>query len=82
MKKNLKNTFLAGLFVIVPLVVSVALLVWFFQKADNLFSPLVAGIAEKIFPGVGHIPGTGILAGLAIILVIGFFARRYSKWTG
>ncbi len=75
-KKNLKNTFLAGLFVIVPLVVSVALLIWFFQKADNLFSPLVGGVVGKLFPGVGHIPGTGILTGLAIILVIGFFARN------
>lgn len=76
MKKNLKNTFLAGLFVIVPLAVSVALLVWFFQKADNLFSPLVEGVVRKISPGIGHIPGMGILAGLAIILVIGFFARN------
>ncbi|MGA6993052.1 MAG: DUF502 domain-containing protein [Candidatus Deferrimicrobiaceae bacterium] len=76
MKKNLKNTFLAGLFVIVPLAVSVALLVWFFHKADNLFSPLVEGVVRKISPGIGHIPGTGILAGLVIILVIGFFARN------
>jgi len=75
-KKNLKNTFLAGLFVIVPLVVSVALLVWFFQKADNLFSPLVDGVVKRISPGIGHIPGTGILTGLVIILVIGFFARN------
>ena len=76
MKKNLKNTFLAGLFVIVPLVVSVALLVWFFQKADNLFSPLVDGVVRRISPGIDHIPGTGILTGLVIILVIGFFARN------
>jgi uncharacterized membrane protein len=75
-KKNLKNTFLAGLFVIVPLVVSVALLLWFFQKADNLFSPLVDGVVRKISPGIDHIPGTGILTGLVIILVIGFFARN------
>ncbi len=76
MKKNLKNTFLTGLFVIIPLVVSVALLVWFFQKVDRLFSPLIGGVLNMILPGVGHIPGTGILAGLLIILVIGFFARN------
>jgi uncharacterized membrane protein len=75
-KKNLKNTFLTGLFVIIPLVVSVALLVWFFQKVDRLFSPLIGGVLNMILPGVGHIPGTGILAGLLIILVIGFFARN------
>jgi uncharacterized membrane protein len=55
---------------------SVALLVWFFQKVDRLFSPLIGGVLNMILPGVGHIPGTGILAGLLIILVIGFFARN------
>jgi uncharacterized membrane protein len=75
-KKNLKNTFLTGLFVIVPLVVSVALLVWFFQRVDRFFSPLIGGIVRMIHPDIGHIPGTGILAGLVIILVIGFFARN------
>jgi len=75
-KKNLKNTFLTGLLVIVPLVVSVALLVWFFQRVDRLFSPLIGGIVRLIHPDIGHIPGTGILAGLVIILVIGFFARN------
>ena len=76
MQRNLKNTFLAGLFIIVPLVVSVALLVWFFQKVDNLFSPIIHGIVKAIAPGIDHIPGTGILTGLVIILVVGFFARN------
>ncbi len=76
MKKNLKSTFLAGLFVIVPLAVSVALLIWFFRTVESLFSPLIAGLLHSIAPGAGHIPGTGILTGLVIILVIGFFARN------
>ena len=76
MQRNLKNTFLAGLFIIVPLVVSVALLVWFFQKVDNLFSPIIDGVVKTIAPGIDHIPGTGILTGLVIILVVGFFARN------
>jgi uncharacterized membrane protein len=75
-QRNLKNTFLTGLFIIVPLVVSVALLVWFFQKVDNLFSPIIDGVVKAIAPGIDHIPGTGILTGLAIILVVGFFARN------
>lgn len=76
MRKNLKNTFLTGLFVIVPLVVSVALLVWFFQKVDNLFSPVVDGVVRAFLPDLDHIPGTGILTGLLIILVVGFFAKN------
>ncbi|NNG47044.1 MAG: DUF502 domain-containing protein [Deltaproteobacteria bacterium] len=76
MKKNLKNTFLTGLFVIIPLVVSVALLVWFFQTLENLFSPLIGGVEQMIAPDIAHIPGVGILAGLLIILLVGFFARN------
>lgn len=76
MKKNLKTTFLAGLFVIVPLAVSVALLIWFFRTVDALFSPLIRGVLRSVAPAAGHIPGTGILTGLAIILIIGFFARN------
>lgn len=76
MRKNLKKTFLTGLFAIVPLVVSVALLVWFFQKVDNLFSPIIDGVVRAFVPGIDHIPGTGILTGLLIILAVGFFARN------
>jgi uncharacterized membrane protein len=75
-KKNLKNTFLTGLFVIIPLVVSVALLVWFFQTLERLFSPLIGGVEQMIAPDIAHIPGVGILAGLLIILLVGFFARN------
>ncbi len=75
-RRNLKNTFLTGLFIIVPLVVSVALLVWFFQKVDTLFSPIIDGIVRTVDPDFGHIPGTGILTGLVIILVVGFLARN------
>ncbi len=76
MKKNLKNTFLTGLFVIIPLVVSVALLVWFFQTLNRLFSPVIGGMMKRIAPDIAHIPGVGILAGLVIILLVGFFARN------
>lgn len=76
MSKNLKTTFLTGLFVIIPLVVSVALLVWFFRTLDHLFSPLIGGVGHMIAPDIAHIPGVGILAGLVIILLVGFFARN------
>jgi uncharacterized membrane protein len=73
---NLKKSFVTGIFVIVPLVVSVALLLWFFEKADSLFSPVIDGIVGTIVPGMAHIPGTGILSGIVIILLVGFLARN------
>ncbi len=76
MLANLKKSFLTGLFVLVPLVVSVALLLWFFEKVDNLFSPVLSGAIRAILPGTDRIPGTGVLAGLVIILLLGFLARN------
>jgi uncharacterized membrane protein len=73
---DLKKSFLTGIFVIVPLVLSVTLLLWFFQKVDGFFSPVIDGILRVTIPGTGHIPGTGILAGLVIILLVGLFARN------
>jgi uncharacterized membrane protein len=73
---NLKKSFVTGLFVTVPLVVSVTLLLWFFEKADSLFSPVIDGIVRTIVPGMAHIPGTGILSGIVIILLVGFLARN------
>jgi uncharacterized membrane protein len=73
---NLKKSFLTGIFVLLPLWVSIALLRWFFGKVDNLFSPVLDGLVQRMFPGTTHIPGTGILAGLVIILLLGIFARN------
>lgn len=76
MRTELKRSFITGIFVIVPLVLSVALLVWFFQKVDAFFSPPIDGIVAVLIPGTSHIPGTGILTGLLIILLVGLFARN------
>jgi len=73
---NVKKSFLTGVLVLVPLVVSVALLLWFFEKVDGLFSPVLDGVVRALFPGTDHIPGTGILAGLVIILLLGTLARN------
>jgi uncharacterized membrane protein len=76
MTANLKKSFLTGVFVLLPLWVSIALLRWFFGKVDSLFSPVLDGLVAKMFPGTTHIAGTGILAGLIIILLLGVFARN------
>jgi uncharacterized membrane protein len=75
-RDNLKKSFITGLFIIGPLVISIALLAWFFQKVDSLFSPVIDGIVRAIVPGTDHIPGTGILSGLVIIVIVGFLARN------
>ncbi|MBE0607035.1 MAG: DUF502 domain-containing protein [Deltaproteobacteria bacterium] len=76
MRSNVKKSFLTGILILVPLVVSVTLLLWFFQKVDDLFSPVLDGVFQTLIPGTDHVPGTGVLAGLVIILLIGTLARN------
>ena len=73
---NVKKSFLTGILILIPLVVSVTLLLWFFEKVDVLFSPVLDGVFRMLIPGTGHVPGTGILAGLVIILLLGTLARN------
>lgn len=73
---DLKKSFVTGIFVMVPLMLSVGILVWFFQKVDSFFSPPIDGIVGAVFPGTTHIPGTGFLTGLLIILLVGLFATN------
>lgn len=76
MRIELKKSFVTGIFAIVPLLLSAGILFWFFQKVDVFFSPPIDGIVGAVFPGATHIPGTGFLAGLLIILLVGLFARN------
>jgi uncharacterized membrane protein len=73
---NVKKSFLTGILILAPLVVSVMLLLWFFEKVDDLFSPVLDGVFRTLIPGTDHLPGTGILAGLVIILLLGTLARN------
>jgi uncharacterized membrane protein len=66
----LRRSFLAGVFVTVPLVVSVAAIVWVVRFADQLTS----GLGERLI-GM-RVPGLGLAATAAIVLLIGAVATN------
>jgi uncharacterized membrane protein len=68
--QKFRRTFVAGFFVIVPLVVSVVALVWLFQWADGLASGIFARL------GIGAPPGLGILVTMSIVLLVGLLATN------
>jgi uncharacterized membrane protein len=71
----LRRNFLAGLFVTIPLVVSVVALVWVVRLADRLTRP----IATRLFEGTAvesYAPALGFAVTLAGILVVGVFATN------
>ena len=66
----LRRRFIAGFFLTVPLVVSVAALVWIFGIIDDLTSPLATRLVGRAAPGVG------MLIMLLFVLAIGVVATN------
>lgn len=66
----LRRSFITGFFVTVPLIISVAALVWIFQVVDGVTEP----ISERVLGQ--SVPGLGVLLTAAIILVVGALATN------
>jgi len=66
----LRRNFIAGFFVIVPLLISVYAIIKIFEVVDGLTTPLYDRL-------IGHrIPGLGVLSTVAVILLTGAFATN------
>jgi uncharacterized membrane protein len=66
----IRRNFIAGFFVSVPLVISVAALVWIFRLIDGLVSP----IYDAWLPW--PIPGLGLLTTALVVLLVGTIATN------
>jgi uncharacterized membrane protein len=66
----LRRRFIAGFFVTVPLVISVAALVWIFGIIDDFTAPLATRLVGRAAPGVG------ILIMVLFVLAVGTLATN------
>jgi uncharacterized membrane protein len=66
----LRRRFIAGFFVTVPLIISVAALVWIFQVVDGATRPLSVRLLGR------EVPGLGVLLTGGIILLVGVAATN------
>jgi uncharacterized membrane protein len=66
----LRRRFITGFFVIVPLIVSVAALIWIFQLVDSVTEPLAVRLLGRAAPGLG------VLLTAGVILVVGALATN------
>ena len=66
----LRRNFIAGFFVMVPLFISIAALVWLFNAVDGFTTPLYDRLLGR------RIPGLGTATTLVVIVVVGAFARN------
>jgi len=66
----LRRRLIAGFFVTVPLVISVAAFVWIFRLIDGFVGPLYATWLQR------EVPGLGILTTGLVVLLVGAFATN------
>ena len=79
----LRRSFLAGLVVTVPLLITVVTLVWFFRFIDGFARPLSMAVLGREVPGLGVLMTAGIilLAGAVATNVIGRrVLQRAESW--
>ncbi len=66
----LRRSFITGFFVTVPLIISVAALVWIFGVVDGVATPISTQLLGR------NVPGLGVLITLGVILVVGAVATN------
>ena len=80
--RKLSRTFFTGLLAVLPIMVTLAVVMWLIGVADTFFGSFVRWFA----PGTASLPGMGLLVSLVVIFVVGLlmqavFFREFIKWT-
>jgi len=80
--RKLSRTFFTGLLAVLPIMVTLAVVMWLIGVADTFFGSFVRWFA----PGTASLPGMGLLMSLLVIFVVGLlmqavFFREFIKWT-
>jgi uncharacterized membrane protein len=72
-----RHSFIAGFFVTVPLVISVAAFIWIFRLIDGLTAPFYDELLQRMPQlGITHVPGLGILTTALFVLLVGALATN------
>lgn len=77
MLKHLRNYFLTGLLILLPIVLTVKLLLWGFEKTDAILGNLIYHYLNSYLGIKVHITGLGLVALLLLITFAGMFAHNY-----
>jgi uncharacterized membrane protein len=70
MRQRIRNYFITGLLVTVPIVITYLTITWLFSVIDGLMEPLWFRYFQK------HIPGVGFITTILVILIAGFLATN------
>jgi uncharacterized membrane protein len=73
---HLKGRFVAGLFVLIPLGLTIFVLKFLFNFADGILGPYLDTLYTAITRRTAHFPGLGMLTGAVVIYVTGLLATN------
>ncbi len=77
---HLHRTFLAGLFVTLPLAITAFLCIFFFRLFDNKFGPRLTEFLRELgvpFDPGYHLPGLGVMVSVLFVLGVGLAVNNY-----
>jgi len=72
--RHIRRTFTKGLFVVIPMGITIFILKFLFNLADGVLGPHLASIYSSITHHPGYIPGLGMLTGVIVIYLAGLAA--------
>ena len=78
--QRIRRVFFTGLFVCLPLIITVLVFKFAFNTIDSFLGPMVSGLlSDAGFPieKGSQIPGLGIITTIILILLIGIITRNY-----
>lgn len=71
--RTLWNTFLSGLLVVLPALVSIVVIAWLIRIAESIFG----AIPRLLLPPGWYFPGLGILLAIVVIMLVGAFLHAW-----
>ncbi len=77
MKKHLEKTFFTGLFILIPLLVTVYIVYTVISSVDAFISPIIKNITSEATGKALYIPGTGFILFVIIAYLTGVLASNY-----
>ena len=73
--KHLKGTFLAGIFIVIPIGITIFILKFLFSFADGVLGSHLCRVME-LYGNYVYIPGIGMITGAAVIYLTGLIAKN------
>ena len=73
---HMKGTFIAGLFVVIPIGITIFILKFLFNFTDGILGSYLDNFFGFIFHHELHVPGLGIITGAVIIYLAGLLATN------